>query len=353
MQEFHNIIKHRIIGNSVDNQLMKGKVILVTGGCGCVGSEIVRQVLQHNPAQVRIFDNWETGFFNLKMNPSYQSDKILMISGDIRDQQRLDDAMRDVDIVFHSAALKHVPICEHNPFESVQTNVIGTQNVVTTCIRRNVRHLVGISTDKAVNPVNTMGATKLLAERLITNQYAGLEKNDHFFSCVRFGNVLNSVGSVIPIFHKQISQGGPVTITSSKMTRFFMSINEAVELVIKAAQMQQHGKIFVLKMPVVKIVDLAEVLIEELAPKFGHNPQDIKIIEIGIRPGEKLYEELFTKEESHYVKDIGDMFVLSSTLFPGTPANNNRSVYGTESEAALPKESIRNLLYDKKILSKD
>ena len=203
---------------------LSGKDILVTGGCGSIGSEIVRQVLQYEPKRIRVFDNHESGHYYL--NQRLPSPLIRNLIGDVRDAERILRAADGADIIFHAAALKHVPFCEYNPFEAVYTNVIGTKHTVEAAIKRHVPRFVGISTDKAVSPVNTMGATKLLSEKIIVNAPVG--ESQSAFACVRFGNVLNSVGSVIPIFRHQISKGGPVTITSRDMTRFFMTIPDAV-----------------------------------------------------------------------------------------------------------------------------
>ena len=291
----------------------RDKTILVTGGVGSIGSEIVRSVLKYNPEAIRVLDSNENGLFELKCE--LQPEKIRAFVGDVKDKERLKRAMEDVDIVFHAAALKHVPLCEYNPFEAVKTNAIGTQNLVDVAMDEEVEKLVTISTDKAVNPVNVMGATKLLAERLTisANFYKG--KRRTAFSCVRFGNVLDTRGSVIPLFRKQIQNGGPLTITDPNMTRFMMSIPKAVELVLKAAEMAEGGEIFILKMPAIRIGDLAEVIIEELAQKCGHDSNEIEIETIGRRAGEKLYEELMTEEEASNAYEDEEVFVVLPQTF--------------------------------------
>lgn len=284
-----------------------GKTILVTGGAGSIGSEIVRRILDHNPKTVRVLDNNETGLFDL--GQELKSKKIRLFVGDVKDKGRLEKAIEDVDIVFHAAALKHVPLCEYNPFEAVKTNVYGTQNLIDVAMDEEIEKFITISTDKAINPINVMGATKLLVERLTTsaNFYKGNRKTT--FSSVRFGNVLGSRGSVIPLFKGQIRRGGPVTLTHSDMTRFFMSMKQAVDLILKATNMAHGGEVFIFKMPTIRIADLAEVMIEELAPKFGLNPTDIKVKEIGIRTGEKLHEELIGKEENN-ILETDDMYII-------------------------------------------
>ncbi|MCL2116405.1 MAG: polysaccharide biosynthesis protein, partial [Methanobrevibacter sp.] len=242
----------------------KGKKILVTGGSGSIGSEIVEKLVSLPVDSIRVFDNNETALFDLETD--LNSPKIRTLIGDIRDLERLNRAFEDIDIVFHAAALKHVPLCEFNPFDAVKTNVVGTQNVLDAAINCDVAKVILVSTDKAVNPINVMGATKLLAERLIlsANSYAGNKRT--IFSCVRFGNVLNSRGSVIPLFKKQIKNGGPVTITDPDMTRFIMHISDAADLILKSGQKAIGGEIFILKMSAVKITDLANAMINILAP---------------------------------------------------------------------------------------
>lgn len=291
-----------------------GKTVLVTGGVGSIGSYLVKNLLRYNPASVRIFDNNETGLFDLEQD--LKSDKIRLLVGDIRDKDRLIVAMENADIVFHAAALKHVPLCEFNPYDAVKTNVIGTQNVIDAAYNQGVKKVITISTDKAVNPSNVMGATKLLAERLTisANSYHGNKRTA--FSCVRFGNVLNSRGSVIPLFMNQIKTGGPVTVTHPDMRRFFMDIPTASQLIIKAGMISIRNEIFILKMPAVRIVDLAEKMIEEFAPKFGYKPSDIPIEIIGMRVGEKIDEELLMIDENSYPYENDEMFLVLPKHIP-------------------------------------
>jgi UDP-N-acetylglucosamine 4,6-dehydratase/5-epimerase len=291
--------------------IFEGKDILVTGGCGSIGSEIVRQLIGHSPARVRVLDNNESGHWQLSQDVS--SPLLRNLVGDIRDKDRVARAMEGVDYVFHAAALKHVPLCEYNPYEAVHTNVIGTQNVIDAAITHGVKKFVGISTDKAVNPINTMGATKLLGERLVVNAPVGF--SDIQVACVRFGNVLGSVGSVIPMFRQQIAKGGPVTVTTPDMTRFFMTIPQAVGLVLKAAEQMVGHEVFVLKMDVARILDIAEVMIEALAPQHGYRPEDIRIDYIGKRAGEKVHEFLFTEDEAPNIIVTDDMFVIRNSPF--------------------------------------
>jgi FlaA1/EpsC-like NDP-sugar epimerase len=331
----------------------KNKDILVTGGCGSIGSVLIKNLLNYDVKRVRSLDINETGQFNLQ--EEIKSSKLRILIGDIRDKRRLEWAMKGVDIVFHAAALKHVPLCEYNPFEAVSTNVYGTQNLIEVAREEGVERFLAISTDKAVNPINTMGATKLLSEKLVMNAALGEVKT--LFSCVRFGNVINSGGSVIPVFKKQISEGGPVTVTSKDMTRFFMSNQESVNLIFKAAYQMKGREIFILKMQSLRIMDLAEVLIEELAPKYGYRPSDIKIKIVGIRPGEKLYEALMTEEEAQHVEDQGDMFILRpGVVTPHVVTKETiRKPLGPEEYISkytrlLTKDEIRKILRAEKIV---
>ena len=324
----------------------KNKDVLVTGGCGSIGSKLVEQLLRYDVKRVRVLDHNESGLFHLQERLGKQK-KLRTLIGDIRDEERLRWAMRDVNIVFHAAALKHVPLCEYNPFEAVNTNVYGTQNLINVARDEEVDKFIAISTDKAVNPINTMGATKLLSEKLVLNAPLGDVKT--FFSCVRFGNVLNTDGSVIPIFEEQIKNGGPVTVTSNEMTRFFMSIKDAVDLILKATQKADGREIFILKMNAMRIVDLAEAMIEELAPKYGH--EDIQIDIMGIRPGEKIYELLMTEEEAQYAEDRGNMFILRPGII--VPHYISKEVasqpilveeYNSRNAKLLTKKEIRSIL---------
>lgn len=331
--------------------LFKDKNILVTGGCGSIGFEIVRQLLTYNPRVIRILERSESAQFRLSQD--IQSKKLRPLIGDIRDRNRLDRAVEDIDIVFHAAAMKHVPLCEYNPSEAISINVIGTQNLVDAAMKHGVKKFIGISTDKAVNPTSTMGATKLLSEKIITNAAISGGHKVHF-GCVRFGNVLASSGSIIPVFEKQIKEGKPITITSRETTRFFMSIPDAVQLVLGASRQMRHGEIFILKMDAMKIIDLAEVLVEELAPKYGKDPSKIKYKIIGMRPGEKEHEPLFTKEESANMTENGGMYVLHNPLLAehGVKIPKNRKIfnYSSDNITHLSKDKIRRMLHDKNIL---
>ncbi|MDP3726192.1 MAG: polysaccharide biosynthesis protein [bacterium] len=335
--------------------IFKNKTILVTGGCGSIGSQIVKQLLSCEPKAIRIFERSESAHFRLSQE--IKSNKIRSLVGDVCDAERVHRAMDGVHVVFHAAAMKHVPLCEYNPFEAVRTNIIGTQNLVDAARKHGVERFVSISTDKAVNPTSTMGATKLLGEKIVTNAAISSFKKTKF-CCVRFGNVLASSGSVIPIFEKQIKDGDTVTITSNEMTRFFMGIDDAVRLVLKASEMAHHGEIFILKMSALKILDLAEVLVEELAPRYGKDPKKIKYTVIGLRPGEKLHEPLITEEEARHMTERDDMFVLHNRALmpygvkiPVKKAEETETFnYNSGNMNHLTKTEIRKMLQGKGII---
>lgn len=309
---------------------LNNKKILITGGTGSLGRELVRKILTYNPEVIRIFDVDETEQFNFQHELKGYEEKVRFLLGDVRDKERLNRAAEDIDIIYHTAALKHVMACEYNPFEAVKTNILGTQNIIDVTIDNNVSKVIFTSSDKAVNPSNTMGTTKLLAEKLITsaNYYKGA--HDCIFSSVRFGNVMGSRGSVIPLFEQQIKSGGPVTITDPAMTRFMMSMSQAVDLVFKSTEMAQGGEVFIFKMPTVIISDLAGVLIEGLANRYGYRPDDIGINIIGTKPGEKMYEELMTEDESTRSLERNDMFIILPEITDNM-LKFNESAYGATS----------------------
>ncbi|MCC7351914.1 MAG: polysaccharide biosynthesis protein [Phycisphaerales bacterium] len=316
--------------------------VLVTGGCGSIGSEIVRQLDQARVRRVRVLDNNESGHWRLSQ--SLASPRLRGLVGDVRDLDRVRRAMEGVDVVFHAAALKHVPLCEYNPFEAVQTNVVGTQNVVRAANECGVDRFIGISTDKAVHPVSTMGATKLLSERLIVNAPLGEGKTK--YCCVRFGNVLGSAGSVVPLFAEQIARGGPVTITSDQMTRYVMTIPQCVRLVLAAATLMKGHETFVLKMNRLRIVDLAEVMIRRLAPQYGHDADRIAVQIVGTRPGEKLHELLLTEEEAPFARELDNLIVIgnATTRLAPAPPIHAQAMLAAAAGRILGKGEIQTML---------
>jgi UDP-N-acetylglucosamine 4,6-dehydratase len=324
--------------------VFQGKNILVTGGTGSIGSEIVKTVLQHKPEVVRVLSNDENGLFSLEQElKEYTNTRFLV--GDIRDKERLRKAVEGIDFIFHAAALKHVPLCEYNPFEAGKTNVLGTQNVIEVAIEEEVEKLITISTDKAVSPTNVMGATKLLAERLTISAsfYGGLRRT--IFACVRFGNVLDSRGSVVPLFKEQIKGGGPVTITHPDMTRFVMSIPKAINLVLKTAEIAHGGEIFIFKMPALRIHELAEAMIEELAPQYGYDPESIGVEIRGRRAGERIFEELLTNDEAIRASETRDMFIITQVANKQEHNKISFKKYRSDNEAVLlTKDEVKEML---------
>jgi UDP-N-acetylglucosamine 4,6-dehydratase len=275
------------------------KIILLTGGTGSFGQKFVEVMLkEYNPKTIRIFSRDELKQW--EMAQKFNHDKRLrFFIGDIRDKERLERAMDGVDIVVHAAALKQVPLCEYNPFEAVKTNILGAQNVIEAALDHNVERVMAISTDKAVNPVNLYGATKMCMEKLFiaANSYVG-PKRQTKMSCVRYGNVVGSRGSVIPLFKKQ-RQTGRITITDPRMTRFWITLEQGVRFVINCIEKMHGGEIFVPKIPSMRIMDLAKAVAPECEIEF-----------IGIRPGEKIHECLLTEDEARHSIEFEDFFVI-------------------------------------------
>ncbi|RJX47971.1 SDR family NAD(P)-dependent oxidoreductase [Halonotius pteroides] len=288
---------------------INGKQVLVTGGAGSIGSQITKRALDLGADTIRVLENNEAELFELQREID-DTNRLRTLLGDIRDRDRLRLALEGIDIVFHAAALKHVELNEYNPFEAVQTNVQGTQNLVRAALEEEVESFIAVSTDKASNPTSVMGATKLLSERLViaANAYKGQRKTE--FSCVRFGNVLGSSGSVVPLFYQQIKSGGPVTVTDPEMTRFLMPIEEAVDLVFSANERMGGGEVFVLKMPTFDVGTLAETMINAYGSAVGNQPDTIETEIIGPRPGERIHEKLISEDELQNTVEQSDMFII-------------------------------------------
>jgi len=268
-----------------------------------------------------------------------------------------------MQVVFHTAAFKHVILCERSPFEAVQTNIIGVQNIIRAASDNNVERVIFTSSDKAVNPTNVMGTSKLMGERLMTAANSNLRGKGPMFASTRFGNVLGSRGSVIPIFHEQIHNGGPITLTDPEMTRFIMSIKEAVQLVIDSSMLVCGGEVFVTKMPVIKIKDLAEVMIQELAAEYGHKPEDIKIEIIGTKPGEKMYEELMSNEETRRAIELPRYFSVIPAFtsffseimyaYPDVVSREVDNPYHSGNETPLSKPELTEFLIKNNLLQEE
>lgn len=341
----------------------KDKILLITGGSGSIGSEIVNQLLKYDPKTIRIFSNSENELWEIKLRFKKFASKLRFLLGDIRNFKRVIRAAENVDYIFNAAAIKHVPISEYNPMEAVNVNIHGLENVIEAAFKHDVKKLINISTDKAVNPTTVMGATKLLGERLCVSREITKGKHPTIISCVRFGNVLGSRGSIIPLIKEQIKYGDFVTLTDEKMKRFTLSITQAVELVLKSAILARGGEIFVLKMPSILIKDLIEVIIEDYCPKIGKDPNSIKIKTIGTRLGEKINEDLISPIEFSSCYETENMYCIyplinfgQEIVFNEIKINGAKVVvgenfhYSTKNTTTLTKEKIRSLLKDLNLL---
>ncbi|KRE46313.1 SDR family NAD(P)-dependent oxidoreductase [Paenibacillus sp. Soil522] len=325
----------------------KDKNILIIGGTGTIGRSLLKHILIQQPKVVRIFSRDEYKQFELS-NELGNPQNVRFLIGDVRDYERVSIAMQEIDYVFHVAAMKHVPACEYNPYEAVLTNIVGTNHVIKAAIERKVTKVVFTSTDKAISPTNTYGATKLTSERLVAvaEFSKGLSKTT--FAIVRFGNVLGSRGSVIPLFVKQIKRANRITLTDPSMSRFMMTLQQATVLTIKALQQSKGGEVFVLKMPVINLKDLATVVIEETCNRFGLKPEDMQVDTIGIRPGEKMFEELMTEEESRWALELPDMYIIPSNFVKRHHYQDAvKAAYGTYSshnQQPISSEEVRRLV---------
>jgi UDP-N-acetylglucosamine 4,6-dehydratase len=282
----------------------KSATVLITGGTGSFGKKFAEIMLRYyTPKKLIIFSRDELKQHEMRTMLGFDDPSLRYFIGDVRDADRLRRAMVSVDIVVHAAALKQVPACEYNPFEAIQTNVIGAKNIIDTAIDCGVKRVLALSTDKAVNPVNLYGATKLVAEKLFIQGNSYAVQGETRFACVRYGNVVGSRGSVIPLFKEQ-RKTGVTTITDERMTRFWITLEQGVRFVIRCVEQMQGGEVFVPKIPSTRIIDLAEAI----APQC-----EIKIT--GIRPGEKLHEALVNEDEARHAIEMGDMYVITP-LFP-------------------------------------
>lgn len=328
--------------------MFKDKNILIIGGTGTVGQALLRSILKDSPRVVRIYSRDEYKQFILQEELSHHMkahNNLRFLLGDVRDEARLDRAMNGIDIVFDLAALKHVPACEYNPFEAVKTNVMGTQNVIECALKNKVERVIYTSSDKAVAPTNTMGATKLLAERLISSADYSKGHDQTIFAAVRFGNVLDSRGSVLPLWKEQIQKNRTITVTEPEMTRFFMHLQEAVTLIRKACEIARGGEIFVLKMPAVKLGDLAQAAIQLYCQELQMDPSAVTIQTTGLRPGEKMYEELMTEDEALYAVEYDDMFCIRPMMKPVSQETERKiQSYSSSMEALLSLKEIQDML---------
>jgi FlaA1/EpsC-like NDP-sugar epimerase len=345
----------------MDN-IFRDQVILITGAAGSVGQELVRQLLPLLPAEVRALDNNESELF--LMGERYRDQvNFTAFLGDVRDVLKVSAVARGVDMIFHCAALKHVYLSEYNPVEAVHTNILGVQNIVEASINNRVKRVIFTSSDKAVNPTNVMGTSKLMGERLITAANVVNHDSKQCFSSVRFGNVLGSRGSVLPIFIEQIKKGGPVTVTDPGMTRFIMSLSRAAQLVLEGAVLSRGGEVLVTKMQAISIMDLAQVMVELLAPAYGHEPAEVRIESIGAKPGEKMYEELLSTEEVGRSLELEEMFVVLPAFraiyrdidytYPGTSGKRVNHPYNSSQEPRMSKNQLAAFIINNQLLPED
>lgn len=336
-----NILKLKIhlISSSLKSAF-KGKSVLITGGTGSFGKKCVDSLLRNfSPNKVIVFSRDELKQHEMRTS-GFNSDQLRYFVGDVRDRDRLYRAMNGVDIVIHAAALKQVPACEYNPMEAIHTNVLGTRNVIEAALDAGISKVLALSTDKAVNPINLYGATKLCAEKLMvqSNSYSG--RVGTRFACVRYGNVVGSRGSVVPIFLAQ-RNSGIVTVTDERMTRFWITLDQGVRFVLECIEMMTGGEVFVPKIPSMKVVDL----VSAIAPKCKMNF-------IGIRPGEKLHELLMSEDESRSAYDLGDRFVISpinagwtiSKKHPGKPAQEGFRYASNTNDTWLTPQQLTTLI---------
>lgn len=316
------------------------KNILITGATGSWGNMLVTKLLsEYSPNKIVCFSRGELQ--QVLMKRRFPDSRIQMVVGDVRDYAAVDFAMRGIDIVFHLAALKHVPICEDHPQEAIKTNIDGTTNVINAAIKNGVQKVIDVSTDKAVAPNNLYGMTKSVGEKLIIQ--ANTLSDDTRFVCVRGGNVMGSNGSVIPFFIEQINNGGPITITDKNMTRFFLTLEEAIGLLFKASEVSLGGEIFVMNMPACKITTIAEVL-KDYLDMFD----SVKVVETGIRAGEKFHEVLVSASEAPFTYENGNYYVI----LPPNPNKALSIVYQNKPKIAIPEFASNTVLLEKKEVEK-
>jgi UDP-N-acetylglucosamine 4,6-dehydratase/5-epimerase len=319
--------------------VFRDRRVLVTGGTGSIGRELVTGLLAKGAHVVRVLSRDDTKQFEMEEELAAGL-RLRMLIGDVRDRSRVGRAVAGVDDIFHAAALKHVPACEFNPFEATETNVRGTQNVVEAAIDAGVERVLTISTDKAADPTNVMGATKLLAERLMIAAESFKGPSATRFAAVRFGNVIGSRGSIVPLVRTQVARGGPVTVTDPEMTRYLMPTASAIRLCFAAMERMAGGEVFILKMPRVRIGDLVEELVAAFAPQFGYRPGEIAIEVTGARTGEKRHEMLLGEAEAELATELDDMYLLSRGAQPVADAVRG----GRAQEETLDRPQLRELL---------
>ena len=328
--------------------MLEGKKILITGGTGSLGQALTKRLLESDVDTIRILSRNESK--QVHMNSEFSDTRLRFLIGDIRDKERLIKSMEDIDVVFHAAALKHVPIIEYNPFEAIKTNVVGSQNVIDASLIQNVEKVVCIGTDKAVSPLNTYGATKLLMEKLFisANNYLNIDRYRTQFLAVRYGNVFGSSGSVIPKFLEQVKKSKKITITNESMTRFSITMDQALDFILDSTQNGKAGEIYVTKLKGYSILQIKDVFQELFC--------NCDIENIGIRPGEKLHEVLINQEEMRYCWDLEQKFMISNPSVKDDDIinaynskikkNSNLESYTSENTEKMSSEEIKKLILE-------
>ncbi len=322
-----------------------GKNVLVTGGCGSIGSQIVSQLMQRGVNLIRVIDNNEQAIGTSYGSDEAQPTDIEWVLANVRDRESMIAAVKNIDVIFHTAAIKHVPVVEYNPYEGVKTNIDGTKNVLEAARKSDVDRLLFVSTDKAATPISAMGATKMLGERMVTAFDERQKSEDLIVGSVRLGNVLGTKGSVVPVFRKQIKSGGPITVTDPEMTRFIMSPSEASEYIINSCTRMSGGEIFVKKMSGIRVGDLARVMREHYAPQFGFDRSEIDIDIIGTRLGERHHELLVSRGELRYTQEQAEQFILYPTKEMAVETTNTlNSEYASDRANLLSDEALINMI---------
>ena len=311
--------------------MFENKTIFITGGTGSWGNELTTQLLEKDPKQILIYSRSE--LHQVNMQRKFNNPKLKFLIGDIRDHDRLVECTKGVDYIFHLAALKHVPVCEEQPYEAIKTNIVGTKNIIEAAKLNKVKKVIDVSTDKAVDPLNLYGMTKAIGERLIIQ--ANLEPSDTQFVCIRGGNVLGTNGSVVPFFADQINRYKKISLTDKRMTRYFLTLKQAIHLLFKASEKSHGGETFVMKMPSCKIADLAEVMVKELS----RDP--VQILETGIRPGEKIHEVLVSRYESPLTYQYDENYFV---ILPQLKIDDLESKYKRLSKVAFEEYSSNDSL---------
>ena len=325
--------------------MFEGKKILITGGTGSLGQALTKRLLTLKVDTVRIYSRNENK--QIMMESEFHDDRLRFLIGDIRDLTRLERSMEDVDIVFHAAALKHVPVIEYNPFEAIKTNVIGSQNIIDACLHENVEIAVGVGTDKAVSPLNTYGATKLLMEKLFVtaSNYLSSERHKTKFIALRYGNVLGSSGSVVPKLINQIQNKEKITITDPCMTRFSITMDEALDFILNATINGRGSEIFIPKLRAYSITDLKQALVELI--------EDTGERKIPIRPGEKIHEILINSDEMRTTWETDSNYVLLSPMltdeeikrhYPNLTKTKSLKQYSSDLVEKIPKDEIKQIM---------